>query len=327
MNFLVTGGAGFIGYYLIKKLLDEGYQVVCLDNLSTGSLENVNCFIGNNNYKFIQGDVKDSELVNKLAKDCDMVYHLASVVGVKRVLGNIIETIKTGILGTENVLESVSRYGKKVMIFSTSEVYGKLIKKPLNEEDDVLYGRIHKSRWVYAYTKAIDEFLSIAYAEKGVDTVVVRLFNTVGPRQKMNYGMVLPNFVQQAIHNLPITVYGKGTQIRCFSYVEDVVNTIYELTFIKGISGEVFNIGNNEAVSISELAELVKKVANSSSPIIYIPYEEAYNKGFEDIKIRVPDVTKIHTLLGKNYFKTNLEQLIQKIVDYNYQKIQMKNQA
>ncbi len=301
MRALITGGAGFIGSHLTEYLTENGFKkVVIIDNLSTGSKENI---IGiakkNKNVKFINGSVLDTRLLDEEIKNTDIIFHLAAVVGVKLVLEEPINTIVTNIRGTENVLSVAQKYKKKIIIASTSEVYGKGIKVPFSENDDILLGPTTKSRWSYACSKAIDEFLSLAYFyEKKLPVVIVRLFNTVGPRQSERYGMVLPNFVKQALTGTDITVYGDGSQTRSFCHVKDAVAAIHKLALTERAEGEVFNVGNDEEISIKELAERVKKFSNSYSKIVFLPYKKVYKSGFDEIPRRIPDITKLKKMTG-----------------------------
>ncbi len=300
MRALITGGAGFIGSHLTEFLLKQEFKkIIIIDNLSTGSQENITGIIRNNKVEFIKGSVIDSRLVEKAIKKVDIIFHLAAVVGVKLVLKEPVKTILTNIRGTEMVLSIAQKYNRKVMIASTSEVYGKGVKVPFSENDDILMGPTTRSRWSYACSKAIDEFLSLAYfKEKNLPVVIVRLFNTVGPRQSERYGMVLPNFVKQALTGRDITVYGDGTQTRSFCHVLDVVSALHKLALTDKAIGQVFNVGNDEEISIKELAERVRRQANSSSKIVFIPYDKAYGGGFDEIPRRIPDITKLKQTIG-----------------------------
>jgi len=321
MNILVTGGAGFIGSYLIEKLLKDSHHVSVLDNMSTGRYENIEPFQNNKNFTFLLGDILYADLVGKLVSECDMVYHLAAVVGVKNVMKNPVETIRTNTIGTENVLHYCARNKRKVLIASTSEVYGKAMKIKkgkggLKETDDSIFGATKIRRWSYATSKALDEFLALAYyQEKNLPVVIVRFFNTVGPRQLGDYGMVIPIFVQKALLGDPIPVFGDGTQRRSFTYVEDVINGIVQLMDIKEAEGEVMNIGNDNEINIKALAELVIEITNSKSKINYIPYKEAYGIGFEDMARRKPDISKIIKLIG---FKPTIgiEEIVLKVANH-----------
>ena len=321
MKILVTGGAGFIGSYLVDNLLKNNHKVTVLDDMSTGTYSNIKLFRSQKNFSFVLGSILDEKLVEKLVSQCDQVYHLAAVVGVKHVMKNPVQTIRINTIGTESILHFCSQYHIKVLIASTSEVYGKAmnIKKNnegLSEEDDSLFGATKIRRWSYATSKALDEFLSLAYfQEKNLPVVIVRLFNTVGPRQLGDYGMVIPIFVNKALLGDPIPIFGDGNQRRSFTYVGDVVDGIIKLMDTKKAEGQVINIGNSDEITINELAKLVIKKTNSKSKIEYIPYEKAYGVGFEDMSRRKPDISKIKKLIG---FKPTLgiEKIIEKVVEY-----------
>jgi len=313
---LVTGGAGFIGSYLSEELLKRGHDVWAIDDLSTGRLENVAHLRGNEHFHLAVETILNETVMDRLVSECDVIYHLAASVGVELIVSHPVEVIETNILGTDVVLRLANRYLRKVVITSTSEIYGKSESLPFNEEDDRLLGATTKSRWSYSASKAIDEFLALAYAkEKSLKTIIVRLFNTVGPRQIGRYGMVIPRLVGQALLGDPITVYGDGKQIRCFTYVSDVVDAIISLSENIDAEGEIFNIGNSKGVSILELAQIIKKFTQSKSEIIYIPYDQAYEAGFEDMRVRVPDLGKIQKTI--NYEpKVNLEEILKKVIEY-----------
>ena len=301
---LITGGAGFIGSHLAEKLLEDGQQVTVIDNLDTGRFENIAHLQNHPNFHYAIEDIRNIHVMDRLVSECDLIYHLAAVVGVQRIISEPINTIEINIGGTETVLQTARRYRKKTLIASTSEVYGKGVKFPFEEEDDSLLGPTVKSRWSYATSKAIDEFLGLAYyKEIGLPVVIFRLFNTVGPRQVGHYGMVVPRFVKWALANEPIQVYGDGQQQRCFGNVYDIVDAIHRLSEVPEATGKVFNIGSDEEVTILELAELVKQRADSASEIQIIPYEKAYTEpGFEDFRRRVPSTQKIQAVTG---WKTN----------------------
>lgn len=319
MKVLITGGAGFIGSHLAEELLAQKNGVVVIDNLSTGSIENIEHMKHNRSFKYYIDTVMNVKLMKKLIKDCDVIYHLAAAVGVKYVIDNPLESIRTNIEGTEIVLECANKYGKKkTLIASTSEVYGKNMDgfRAFKETDDRVLGATTIPRWSYSCTKALDEFLSLAYwREKKLPIINARIFNTCGPRQAGRYGMVLPRFVKQALSGHPITVYGDGTQTRCFTYVADVVKALVSLMNCKKAVGEIFNIGNPRPISINELAKKVKKITGSNSKIAHIPYEEAYEKGFEDMKHRQPDITKIKRLINFSP-KVGIDEIIMKTVEY-----------
>jgi len=296
---LVTGGAGFVGSHLVERLVSEGNAVWVLDDLSTGSLANLRAVLNHPALHFVEGSVLDRALVNDLAASCDTIFHLAAAVGVRRILDQPRLSIETNLRGTEHVLAAAAAGGQHVLIASTSEVYGKNDAGPLREDADSIVGPTHVTRWLYAITKAADECLALAYArETALPVVVVRLFNTIGPRQTGQYGMVVPRFVQQALRGDPITVYGDGQQTRCFTYVDDVVTAMRVLIDHPRAAGEVFNVGQAREVSIELLAHLIRRLANSSSPIVQVPYAEAYGGGFEDMQRRVPDVTKLRCTTG-----------------------------
>ena len=321
MKYLITGGAGFIGSYLIDGLLRSSHHVTVLDDMSTGTYNNIKPFKKDKNFSFVLGTILDESLIMKLVSKCDQVFHLAAVVGVKHVMENPIDTIRTNIIGTENILHYCAKYDRKVLIASTSEVYGKAMKIKkgnvgLKETDDSLFGATHIRRWSYATSKALDEFLSLAYyEEKNLPVVIVRLFNTVGPRQLGEYGMVIPIFVRKALLGDKLPVFGDGNQRRSFTYVGDVVNGIIKLMDNKDAEGQVINIGNSDEITINDLAQLVIKKTNSNSNIEYISYEKAYGSGFEDMSRRKPDISKIKSLIG---FKPTMgiEEIIEEIVAY-----------
>jgi len=296
---LITGGAGFVGSHLAQELLRRGDEVYILDDLSTGSIENIDHLKPNTRFHYTLDSVHNEPVLAELIDRCDVVYHLAAAVGVKLIVESPVNTIETNVHGTEVVLKLANKKRKKVLITSTSEVYGKSTAVPFNEDQDLVLGATTKGRWSYACSKAIDEFLGIAYwHEKKLPVVIVRLFNTVGPRQTGRYGMVIPNFVCQALMNQPITVYGDGTQSRAFAYVGDVVTALADLAQHPAAVGQVFNIGNTEEITMNDLAHLIKQMTSSESEIVHIPYDRAYEKGFEDMPRRVPDISKVRQLIG-----------------------------
>jgi len=316
MNVLITGGAGFVGSHLAETLLQRGQHVTIIDDLSTGSMENIAPIRRLPHFRFAIETIMNETVMDRLVSECDVIYHLASAVGVELIVNRPVEVIERCILGSEVVLKIANRYKKKVLITSTSEVYGKSGKVPFSEDDDRLLGPTTKSRWSYSCSKAIDEFLALAYhKEKQLPVVLVRLFNTVGPRQTGQYGMVVPRFVQAAMSGQPIRVYGDGAQSRCFGYVGDVVNAVTALMEHPGAVGQIFNVGSNEEISIMELAQKVKALTGSQSEIVKIPYEQAYEQGFEDMARRVPDLTKIKNLIGYTP-KTTLDEIIIRVRDY-----------
>jgi len=298
-TWFVTGAAGFIGSHLVDALLARGNRVLGLDNLSTGRLQNIEHALAHPRFHFARASLSDEIVLDRLASEADVIVHLAAVVGVELIVERPTHTIETNVMGTEAVLRTALRYRNRVLLASTSEVYGKGSKIPFAEDDDIVLGPTSKSRWGYAASKMIDEFLGLAYHhEHGLDVVPFRLFNTAGPRQTGRYGMVIPRFVGQALRGEPITIFGDGTQRRCFCDVNDVVRAIVGLAEHPDAAGRVFNIGGHEEVTIRQLAERVKSVADSLSEIVYVPYAEAYATGFEDMHRRVPDTTRIHQLLG-----------------------------
>ena len=299
MKILITGGAGFVGSHLADKLIGQGHEITVIDDLSTGRYSNVEHLEGDPNFRLIIDTVLNAELMEELIRETDRVFHMASAVGVRLIMEQPVKTIETIFHGTDVVLKYCSRYRKRVLIPSTSEVYGKGASIPFREEDDLLTGATDKHRWAYACAKTLDEFLALAHwKETRLPVVVVRLFNTVGPRQTGQYGMVVPRFVHSAIKNEPITVFGDGTQQRCFGHVLDVVEGLSKLLESPQCFGQVINLGNDEEVSILGLAEKAIELAGSKSEIRYIPYEEAYGDGFEDMRRRVPGLDKAKKLIG-----------------------------
>lgn len=314
MRFLITGGAGFIGSHLAERLLDEGQQVLVLDDLTTGRMRNIEHLVGHDRFEYRIGSVRDAPLVTELVDRCDLVIHLAAAVGVKLIVKDPVRTIETNVHGTQVILDAVARKSRPLLLASTSEVYGKSAKIPFSEDDDLVLGSTTHSRWSYACSKALDEWLCLAYAQdREVPVIVARLFNTVGPRQTGYYGMVLPRFVSQALDRQPLTIYGTGDQSRCFSHVSDVVEAIVRLLFTPEAIGGVFNIGNQREVTIRELAELIRDTTGSDSPLVTIPYDQAYERGFEDMPRRVPDLSKLEATIGFTP-KTSLEQIISDVV-------------
>lgn len=299
MNVLITGGAGFIGSHLADAYLERGDRVTIIDDLSTGSIANIAHLKSNPKFSYTIDSVHNTPVVAELVDACDTVIHLAAAVGVKLIVESPVRTIETNVRGTEVVLAQANKKKRRVLIASTSEVYGLSNDVPFREDGNLVMGATTKGRWSYACSKAIDEFLALAYwREKKLPTTVVRLFNTVGARQTGQYGMVIPTFVKQALANRPITIYGDGNQTRCFGFVGDVVEAFIALMDREESIGEVFNIGSTEEVSIKQLAERIKTLTASASEIVYVPYDEAYEAGFEDMPRRVPDTTKIKNLIG-----------------------------
>ncbi|MFQ5685025.1 MAG: GDP-mannose 4,6-dehydratase [Candidatus Scalindua sp.] len=321
MKVLITGGAGFIGSHLAEKYLERGDDVYIIDDLTTGTLDNIKHLQEDEKYKdrlFITIDnIINYKVVSDLVGICDVIIHMAAAVGVQYILENPLSSITTNIRGTEIVLEICNKFRKKMLIASTSEVYGKHNHSPLVETDNIIYGPSTKFRWSYAAAKLMDEFTALAYYRtKKLEVIIIRLFNTVGPRQTGRYGMVIPRFVQQALRNEPITVYGDGTQTRTFTYAEDVVEAITKLIECSDAIGEVINIGGAEEITINNLAERVKKLTSSTSEIIFVPYDEAYTKDFEDMQRRVPSIVKVEKLIGWKP-TTNLDGILEKVIEYN----------
>ncbi len=316
MRVLITGGAGFIGSHLADAYVERGDEVCVLDDLSTGCIDNIEHLKQHPRFHFTLGSVHHQPLVAELVDHCDVVFHLAAAVGVKLIVESPVRTIETNVHGTEVVLARANKKKKKVLLASTSEVYGLSNQVPFREDGNLVLGATTKGRWSYACSKALDEFLALAYwREKKLPTVIVRLFNTVGPRQTGHYGMVIPTFVQQALEGRPITVYGDGSQSRCFGYVGDVVEALVKLMDHPGAVGEVFNIGSSEEVTIAALAERVKSLTGSASEIVRIPYSEAYEEGFEDMRRRVPDTSKVRALVGFRP-RVALEDILQSVIAY-----------
>ena len=314
MRVFITGGAGFIGSHLSDRLLADGHRVLILEDLSTGQMANVEHLVGRPGFEHRIGSVTDAPLVAELVDRCDLTVHLAAAVGVRLIVEQPVRTIETNVHGTEVVLRAVARKKKTVLVASTSEVYGKGVKIPFAEDDDLTLGPTINSRWAYACSKALDEWLALAYArEKGVPVIIARLFNTVGPRQTGRYGMVLPSFAAQAVRGEPITVFGTGEQSRCFAHVHDVVEALVRLMQTPAARGQIFNIGSDHEVSMNRLAGMVRDAAASDSPIHHVAYEAAYAEGFEDMQRRIPDVRKLERTIG---FRptTPLEQIISDVV-------------
>ena len=315
-TILITGGAGFIGSHLCELLVHQGYRVVAIDNLSTGKLANIEHLRPLPNFLFVRETITNLQVLDRLTSEADVVIHLAAAVGVKLIVEDPVHTINTNIMGTDAVLTTANRYGCKVLIASTSEVYGKGVRVPFEEEDDCLMGATSHSRWAYATSKAIDEFMGLAYRRQfGLPVVVMRFFNTVGPRQTGQYGMVVPRFVRQALKGEPLTVFGDGEQSRCFGDVADVIDAATRLMEHPGAVGQVFNIGSTQEVTMNQLAQMVLLLTGSRSEIVYVPYAQAYAPGFEDMRRRVPSLEKIHRLIGYTP-KYSLEQTLQRVIAY-----------
>jgi UDP-glucose 4-epimerase len=320
VRYLITGGAGFIGSHLAERLLEQGERVVLLDNLSTGSMENIRHLKGSEHLEYHLDGIENRQLLAELVDDADIIIHLAAAVGVKLIVESPVRTIETNVNGTQLILEAACKKKKLVLIASTSEVYGKNTQVPFHEDADLVLGPTTKGRWSYAASKALDEFLALSYwKEKKQPVIVARFFNTVGPRQTGRYGMVLPNFVNRAIHQAPIEVYGDGTQSRCFCDVRDTIEAVLRLISQDRAIGEVVNIGNTEEVTIEKLAKIVKQRTDSSSAIRFVPYDQAYEPGFEDMMRRVPCIDKLHTLTGFRP-QTSLAEIIDRVSSYFRQK-------
>jgi UDP-glucose 4-epimerase len=315
MRALITGGAGFIGSHLAERLLEDGNKVDVIDNLSTGSMDNIEASKNHRGFEFVEGDVRDARLLEPLIEKSDMVFHLAAAVGVKLIAEDPVRTIETNISGTELVLDIANKFGKKILIASSSEVYGKNEAVPFREDDDIVLGSTSLSRWSYACSKAIDEFLGLAfYQQYGLDVVIGRFFNTVGPRQTGQYGMVVPRFVRSALNNEPLTIYGTGRQTRCFTYVGDLVEAVIGLMICKKAAGKVYNIGSSEEVSIEQLADRIIDITGSKSTKQFIPIEVAYGRPIEDMMRRVPCLERITETIGWKP-KTNLGEMLRLIIE------------
>jgi UDP-glucose 4-epimerase len=316
LRFLITGGAGFIGSHLAERLLARGDEVFLFDNLSTGSMENIRHMKPCERMHYFLDSIDNRQLLAELVDESDAVFHLAAAVGVRLIVESPVRTIETNVNGTQHVLEAAYKKRKKVFIASTSEVYGKSTQVPFHEEADLVLGPTSKGRWSYAASKALDEFLALSYwKEKKLPVIVARFFNTVGPRQTGRYGMVLPNFVSQALHGEPITIYGSGKQSRCFCDVQDCVEAVLRLMGNDSAVGEVVNIGTDREITVEGLAQIVKERTRSASPVTYIPYDQAYEPGFEDMMRRVPSLDKLERLTG---FRpaTTLEQIVDRVAKY-----------
>jgi UDP-glucose 4-epimerase len=316
MRILITGGAGFIGSHLSDYLLGRGHHVTVIDDLSTGSMENIREAKENNRFQYCIDTIFDKSLLAELIDDVEVVFHLAAAVGVLNIVESPVRTIETNVGGSELVLELAAKKKKRVLIASTSEVYGKSTKFPFSEEDDLVLGPTTKGRWSYACSKAIDEFLALAYhRERKLPVTIVRLFNTVGPRQTGRYGMVLPTFIQQALSGESLTVFGNGEQSRCFTHVDDIVKGLVQCISCNAAVGQVFNLGNTEEVTIRALAEKVIQISRSTSAIKYIRYDQAYGPGFEDMQRRVPDISKARRWFGYSPIQS-LDDIIESVVAY-----------
>lgn len=320
-KILITGGAGFIGSHLSELLLQRGHEVTAIDDLSTGRLQNITHLRSLPHFHFVRETITNEQVLDRLTSEAEIVIHLAAAVGVQLIVENPVHTIETNIMGTEKVLQTANRYGCKVLIASTSEVYGKGVSIPFRENDDRLMGPTTRNRWAYATSKAVDEFLGLAYHQQfGLPVIIMRFFNTVGPRQTGRYGMVVPRFVRQALRGEPITVYGDGQQSRCFASVKDVVQVVTSLAETPAAVGEVFNVGNTEEVTILELAERVIDLTGSDSQITFIPYAEAYAPGFEDMRRRVPSIEKVAALTG-HHPQYTLDDILREVIAYEQQRL------
>jgi UDP-glucose 4-epimerase len=317
MKALITGGAGFIGSHLADLLLEQGHSVIALDNLSTGQHRNIEHLLGRTDFEFVLGSILNADLVDDCVSRSDVVFHLAAAVGVNLIVEKPLESLATNIRGSEIVFEKAHKHGANVLVTSTSEIYGKNVSDRLGEEDDRILGSPLKSRWSYSEAKAIEEILAYTYfKQKGLSTYIVRLFNTVGPRQTGHYGMVIPRFVSQAVRGEAVTVYGDGSQTRCFCYVGDVVEALLALVEHPEAVGRVFNIGGSDEISMDALAHRVIELSGSDSKVRYVPYEEAYEEGFEDMQRRVPDTTRARELIG--FAPTaGLDDIIRMVVEYH----------
>jgi len=316
MRILITGGAGFIGSHLTEKLLEMDHEVFVIDNLWTGKLANLSGIRNAKRLHLVVDTILNESVMNELTFKVDHIYHLAAAVGVKNIMDHPVETLDINVKGTETVLRLANRFKKKVLISSTSEIYGKHVEHSLREDDNRVMGTVKKRRWAYACSKTLDEFLALAYHdEKKLPVVIARLFNTVGPRQTGQYGMVLPNFVQSALLGKPISVFGDGTQSRSFTHVQDVIDALVKLMAEPKAEGDVFNVGNDHEVTIKDLAQKVKEMTGSKSEIEYVPYEKAYGPGFEDMERRCPNIEKVRKLIGFEP-KHGLEAIIQSVIDY-----------
>ncbi len=316
MRALITGGAGFIGSHLAECLLTRGFEVFVIDDLSTGSIQNIDHLKARKSFHYVIDTVFNEPVLAELVDRCDLIYHLAAAVGVRLIVESPVRTIETNIAGTETLLRLANKKKKPVLLASSSEVYGKNNACPFTEDMDMVFGPTSRGRWSYACSKAIDEFLALAYwREKKLPTIIVRLFNTVGPRQTGQYGMVVPRFVKQGLSGGPITVYGDGAQSRCFGSVHDIVVALADLPRHEAAFGQVYNLGNDREITIRGLAEMVRAKTDPDCEIRYVPYEEAYGEGFEDMRRRVPDLTKIQTLLGYRP-STPIETILDQVIEY-----------
>jgi len=322
-KMLITGGAGFIGSHLAERLLagPEPVEVVCVDNLSTGSLDNLAALRGRPGFEFVRADVRDASIMAALVERCDGIFHLAAAVGVQLIVEQPVHTIETNIHGSEVVLDLASRFGRSVLLASTSEVYGKSTRESFSEDDDVVFGPTRYSRWCYACSKMVDEFLALAHHQQfGLQVAICRFFNTIGPRQTGRYGMVVPRFVRAALRGEPITIYGTGRQSRCFCNVSDVVTAMVALIDCPGAAGEVVNVGAEQSIAIADLAATIIERTGSTSPVEYLSYAQAYGRPFDDMLHRRPDLRKIKRLIGYEPKKT-LDQTLDEIIEYERKRL------
>jgi UDP-glucose 4-epimerase len=316
MKYLITGGAGFVGSHLAEELLRRGHEVFVVDDLSTGSIENIRPLKSSDRFHYVVDTCNNVQLMAEMVDGCDRIFHLAAAVGVKLIVESPVRTIETNVHLTEVVMRLAQKKKRPILVASTSEVYGKSEQLPFREDGDLVLGATIKGRWSYACSKAIDEFLALAYwKEKGLPTVIVRLFNTVGPRQTGQYGMVIPTFVRQALANQPLTVYGDGKQSRCFTHVSDVVRALIGLMETDKAYGQVFNVGSTNEISIVDLAKQVREMCGSRSEIVNVPYSKAYEEGFEDMPRRIPDLTKINATIGWKP-TIGLSEILQNVIDH-----------
>jgi UDP-glucose 4-epimerase len=316
MNVLITGGAGFIGSHLAEAMVQAGANVVAVDDLSTGSLDNIRSLLGRGDFQFVRENVRNASTMAALVDRCDVVFHLAAAVGVQLIVDRPVHTIETNIHGSEVILDLANKFGRKVVIASTSEVYGKSTKVPFSEDDDTTLGSTRYTRWSYACSKMVDEFLALAYRDQyGLETIICRFFNTIGPRQTGQYGMVVPRFVRAALSGQPLRVFGSGKQSRCFCNITDVITALQKLIDCPAAVGEVINVGSDESITIDDLAAKVIALTGAASSVVHISYEQAYGRPFDDMLVRVPDLTKIKRLIG--YRPTyNLQQTLVQIIEH-----------
>jgi len=321
MNVLITGGAGFIGSHLAERMIAEGHRITAVDDLSTGSMDNIASLMGRSEFQFVRESVRNAATMTALIDRCDVIFHLAAAVGVQLIVDRPVHTIETNIHGSEVVLNLANKFGRKIVVASTSEVYGKNTKVPFSEDDDTTLGSTRFTRWSYACSKMVDEFLALAYHDQyGLETIVCRFFNTVGPRQTGQYGMVVPRFVRRALRNETIDIYGSGQQSRCFCNVADVVGALVKLIECPQAVGEVINVGSDESIGIEDLADKIVEMTGSKSDKRSLSYEEAYGRPFDDMLVRKPDLTKINKLIGYEP-KCNLNQTLGEVIDFEKQRI------